>query len=114
MILSIIDLVTSSVSIVAIFLANLILRPCDQYPSEPGVLKSRPLSSLSAHSSHGVGSIPQSYGSSAIHGTINSHDEEGYDSENGVFIKPSKTAPRSKQHQHLSNTGGTSVKNKVR
>ena len=27
-----------------------ILRPCDQYPSEPGVLKPRPVSSLSARS----------------------------------------------------------------
>merc|ERR1719357_1652639 len=30
--------------------ATRILRPCDQYPSEPGVLKSRPVSSLSARS----------------------------------------------------------------
>ena len=32
-----------------LFSANLILRPCDQYPSEPGVLKtsSRPISAQS-------------------------------------------------------------------
>ena len=105
--------------------ANLILRPCDQYPSEPGVLKSRPLSSLSAHSSHGgVGfSAPQVWnGAGTNQSTFSSHDEEGYDSENGVFLKPSKTVSQQQNQrsahpkttsQHQSNSS-SSINNKVR
>ena len=98
------------------FSANLILRPCDQYPSEPGVLKSRPLSSLSAHSSHGGGSSAQNAHGSGTQNTISSHDEEGYDSENGIFIKPSKSTSRqlhSKMANSSSSASGMKI-NKVR
>ena len=94
----------------------MILRPCDQYPSEPGVLKSRPLSSLSAHSSHGGGSsAPFTHGTGAQN-TISSHDEEGYDSENGIFVKPSKTTSR-QLHSKMANQSSSSSgikNNKVR
>ena len=98
------------------FSANLILRPCDQYPSEPGVLKSRPLSSLSAHSSHGGGSSAQNAYGSGTHNTISSHDEEGYDSENGIFVKPSKTTSR-QLHSKMANSSSSASgmkSNKVR
>ena len=92
------------------------MRPCDQYPSEPGVLKSRPLSSLSAHSSHGGGSSAPFNQGTGAQNTISSHDEEGYDSENGIFVKPSKSTSRqlhSKMANHSSSSSGIK-NNKVR
>ena len=48
--------------------------------------------------------------------TFSSHDEEGYDSENGVFIKPSKTVSRQQPSKLLpySSNNGNNSNNKVR
>ena len=94
-----------------VFLANLILRPCDQYPSDPGVLKSRPLSSLSAHSSYGGGSIAR-LGRAGTASSINSHDDEDYDSESGGFAKPTRAFGRqiSSNIPHYPPTNDQSIK----
>lgn len=74
-------------------IAGGILRPCDQYPSEPGVLKSRPLSSLSAHSNYGGGGTLGSRGGAAGHKTecssTSGHSPRDRDCDD--FVEPSSS-----------------------
>ena len=74
-----------------------ILRPCDQYPSEPGVLNSRPVSVLS-----GYGGAGGHGGSTASRNGDDFQDDiDGDDDDNGFVIKVGTSRFFISCHLHL-------------
>ena len=56
--------------------------------------------------------MAQVYGA-GTQSTFSSHDEEGYDSENGIFIKPSKIISRQQPSKLLHQNSNNKVRIKV-